>query len=308
MNSNRLMEAVKKEPDMDWEQDFLAKARGNAFYQRVMREGLFSDMSQALGVIQDKVIEAAKKMAVGRDIIWMVSTDQPLTRFYLPKRGAVSRVGETKGLEIGERFSKADIQLTYEYTYDAAFTRSYIEDVPYPIMQRAPMDGGQLLEEQLTSDIMTLYEGVAAGNLAGGAEISAAASGTLAWADIVKARQAVRKEGFNPDVCIVHPDQIADLWNDDKFIHGFYFGEKVDVERGLLGSTYLGLKIVETDLATAAKCHVLDSTVAAACLMRRDILTQPYEVPNELREGVLVSIRYGLGTLRTAGIARIVSC
>jgi len=68
------------------------------------------------------------------------------------------------------------------------------------------------------------------------------------------------------------------------------------------------LKIVETDLATAAKCHVLDSTVAAACLMRRDILTQPYEVPNELREGVLVSIRYGLGTLRTVGIARIVSC
>jgi len=302
------MEAVKNDPDLNWEQDFLVKARGNAFYQRVMREGLFSDMSQALGKVHDVAISAAKKMAVGRDIIWMVPTTQPLTRFYLAKRGAVSRVGETKGLQIGQRFSKTDIQLNYEYTYDAAFTRSYVEDVPFPVLERSIADGGQLLEEQLTSDIMVLYEGVAAGNLAGGAEISAATSGTLAWVDIVKARQAVRKEGFNPDVCIVHPDQIADLWSDDKFIHGFYFGEKVDVERGLLGSTYLGLKIVETDIATATKCHILDSTVAAACLMRRDIMTQPYEVPNEIREGVLLSIRYGLGALRTTGIARITGC
>jgi hypothetical protein len=306
--TNALKEAVERDPDLDWEQDFVQKARGNAFYQRVLREGLFSDMSQALGAVQDKVVAAAKRMAVGRDIIWMVPTDQPLTRFYLAKRGAVSRVGETKGLEIGERFTKTDIQLTYEYIYDAAFTRSYIEDVPFFVLERAPADGGQLLEEQLTKDIMALYEGVAAGNLAGGAEISATNAGTLAWADIVKARQVVRREGFNPDVCIVHPDQIADLWSDDKFIHGFYFGEKVDVERGLLGSTYLGLRIVETDLATAAKCHVLDSRVAAACLVRRDIMAQPYEVPNELREGVMVSVRYGLGTLRTTAIARVTGC
>ena len=306
--SSRLMEAVKKEPDMDWQQDFVDRARSNAFYQRWMKEGVLSDMSQALGQVHDLAIEAARKMAVGRDLIWMVPTTQPLRRFYLAKRGAVHRVGETGGLEVGERFEKADIELDYEYAYDACFTQSYIEDVPFPVLQRTIADGGQLIEEKLTSDVMALYEGVTAGSLAGAAEISAATSGTLAWADLVKAWTAVKKEGWTADVCIVHPDQLADLWNDDKFIHSFYFGDSVDVERGILGSTYLGFRIVETDLATVAKCHLVDSRVAAACLMRRDVMTQPYEIPNEMREGVLLSMRYGLGTLRTTGIARIASC
>lgn len=176
------------------------------------------------------------------------------------------------------------------------------------MLQRAIADGGGIIEEQLAKDIMTIYEGVAAVNLAGGAEISAGTSGILAWADIVKGWNAVKKEGWKPDTIIIHPDQYSDLWNDDKFIHSFYFGEKADVERGILGNTYLNMKIAVTDLATSAKCHILDSTVSAACLMRRDLMTQPYEIPNEMREGVLLSIRYGLGALRTTGIARIVSC
>ena len=74
---------------------------------------------------------------------------------------------------------------------------------------------------------------------------------------------------------------------------------------GLAPADMTGMKIVVTDLATATKVHILDSKVAGVCLMRRDILTQPYEIPKEMREGVLLSIRYGLGTLRTTAIARI---
>jgi len=302
---NILKEAVDKDPDLDWENDFVGRARRNAFYQKVMKEALLSDMSQALGRVHDVAVEAAKKMAVGRDIIWTIPTDQPLQRFYLAKRGSVVRVGETGGLEIGERFTKVDVEVEYEYVYDACFTRSYIEDVPFPVLERAIADGAQLLEEQLTTDIMALYEGVAAASLAGGAEISADTAGTLAWADIVAGWNAVRKEGWKPDTVILHPDQYADLWNDDKFIHGFYWGDRADVERGILGEVYLGMKIVVTDLATAAQVHIVDSKVAGVCLMRRDILTQPYEIPKEMREGALLSMRYGLGTLRTTAIARI---
>jgi len=306
--SNRLMEAVKKEKDLDWQQDFMDKARGNAFYKRVMKEGVLSDMSQALGQVYDVAVEAATKMQVARDIIWFMPTKQPTQRFYLAKRGAVTRVGETGGLQIGERFSKVDIDLDYEYVYNAAYTQSYIEDVPFDVLRRAIADGGQLLEEKLTSDVMVLYESVAAGSLAGAAEITAKTAGTLAWADLVAAWTALNKESWKADVCIVHPDQYQDLWNDDKFIHSYYFGDAADVARGILGSTYLGFKIVVTDLCTTAQCHMLASREAAACLMRRDIMTQPYEIPDELREGVLLSRRYGLGTLKTTAIARIVSC
>jgi hypothetical protein len=103
---------------------------------------------------------------------------------------------------------------------------------------------------------------------------------------------------------MIHPDQIADLWSDDKFIHSFYFGDKVDVERGALGETYLGFKIVETDLCTATQVHLIDTTKAAALLIRRDILTQPYE--ERLSQGLVCTMRYGLGTLRANAVARII--
>jgi len=300
------METVQRDDKLNWEHDFVAKAKENRLYQKVMKEYVLSDVSGALGKIHDVAIEAAKQMAVGRDLIWLIPTTIPLVRFYLAKRGKIWPISEGPPLQTPERFSTKDISVNKEYGMDALFSQSYLEDVPFRVLERAIADAAQLLEEQLTTDVVALYEGIAAGSLAGGAEISAATSGTLAWADLVAGWTAVKKAGWNANVAMIHPDQILDLWKDDKFIHAFYFGEKVDVERGVLGSTYLGFKIVETDLCTAAKCHLIDTRVAAALIMRRDITTQPYE--EKLREGAICTMRYGLGTLRTAGVARIVSC
>ena len=303
LKANRLEEAVRKDSELDWNEDFLEKAKGNALIRRVMREYVLSDISGALGIVHDVAIEAAKKMAVGRDTIWMVPVTQPLVRFYLAQRGAVWRISEGPPPQTPERYTTKDIQVTYEYGYDALFSQAYIEDIPFNVIQRAIQDAAQLIEEKLTSDIVALYEGIAAGSLAGGAEISAASAGTLAWADLVAAWTAVKKAGYTADVAMIHPDQVADLWSDDKFIHSFYFGEKANVERGVLGQTYLGFKIIETDLCTAAKAHLIDTKKAAACLLRRDILTQPYE--ERLNQGVVSTVRYGLGTLREDAVARI---
>ena len=303
--TNRLMETVKQDGDLDWQQDFVEKAKTNALFRRVMREYILSDVSGALGIVHDIAIEAAKKMAVGRDTIWMVPVTQPLVRFYIAKRGKVWRISEAPPLSTPERFTTKDISVDYEYGYDALFSQTYLEDVPFNVIERAIQDAAQLLEEQLTSDIISLYEGISAANLAGGAEISAASAGTLAWADLVNAWTTLKKAGYNATVAVIHPDQIADLWNDDKFIHSFYWGDKVDVERGVLGDTYLGFRIVETDLCTATKVHLIDTSKAAVCLMRRDILTQPYE--ERLSQGVICTMRYGLGTLREDAVARIVN-
>ena len=173
------------------------------------------------------------------------------------------------------------------------------------MIQRAIQDAAQLLEEQLTSDIIALYDGISESDLAGGANVDVASSGTLAWSDIVNAWTTLKNEGYRPDVLVVHPNEMADLWNDDKFINSFYFGEKTDVTRGVLGDTYLGFRIIESDLMVDANdyAYLLDTKNAAVCLMRRDILPQPYE--ERLSQGVVCTIRYGLGTLRTKAIARI---
>jgi len=306
---NVLMEAVMKDPDLGehaWKESFVGRARGNVLFQRTMKEYVLSDVSQALGKVYDLAVEAAKNMAVSRDLIWVVPVTSPKVRFYLSQRGAAWRVSDGPPMQTPEHFEVVDINVNYEYGYDALFSQAYLEDVPFNVIERAVQDAAQLLEEQLTKDVVSLYEGISASDLAGGAEISADTSGTLAWADLVEAWTAVRKVGYTPDVAMVHPDQVADLWNDDKFIHSFYFGERVDVERGVLGETYLGFRIVETDLCTAAKVHLIDTSKAAALLLRRDILTQPYE--ERLSQGVICTIRYGLGTLRKDAVARIVNC
>ena len=305
---NRLKEAVLKGGEFNWEQDFVAKARENTLYQRAMKEYVLSDVSQALGKVHDVAIEASRKMAVGREIIWVIQTNQPLVRFYLAKRGKVWRISEGPAFETGERFTSIDISIDHEYGYDAVFSQAYIEDVPFQVIERAIADSSQLLEEQLTKDVIALYEGISAEELAGGAEISAVTSGKLSWADLVNAWTELKKAGYTATVAVVHPDQIADLWGDEKFINSFYFGEKADVERGVLGSTYLGFKIVETDLCTATKVHLIDTSKAAVLVIRRDITTQPYEKPDEVKQGVLLTIRYGLGTLRKDAVARITGC
>jgi hypothetical protein len=306
---NMLMEAVLRDPDFGehaWRDSFIGKAKGNILFQRTMKEYVLSDVSQALGKVYDLAVEAAKKMAVGREVIWVVPTSSSKVRFYLSKRGAAWRINDGPPLQTPEHFDTVDINVTYEYGYDALFSQAYLEDVPFNVIERAIQNAGQLLEEQLTKDIITLYESISASELAGGAEITATTPGTLAWADLVKAWTAVKKAGFTADVAVIHPDQIADLWGDDKFIHSFYFGDKVDVELGVLGETYLGFKVVETGLCTPTKAHLIDTSKAAVLLLRRDIMTQPYE--ERLSQGVICTIRYGLGTLRKNAVARIINC
>jgi hypothetical protein len=306
---NVLMEAVTRDPDLGenaWKESFVGKARGNILYQRTMKEYVLSDVAQALGKVYDLAVEAAKKMAVGRDLTWVVPTATPKVRFYLSKRGTAWRVSDGPPLQTLEHFETVDVSVNHEYGYDALFSQAYLEDVPFNVIERAVQDASQLLEEQLTTDVVSLYEGISAGDLAGGAEISANSSGILAWADLVKAWTTVRKAGYTPDIVMVHPDQVADLWNDDKFIHSFYFGDSVDVSRGVLGETYLGFRIVETDLCTSAKAHLVDTSKASVLLLRRDILTQPYE--ERLSQGIICTIRYGLGALRKDAVARIVNC
>jgi len=308
-----LKEAVTKDPDLGeqaWN-EMINKGGRNAFIQRWMKEAVLSDVSQALGSVYSRVVEASRSMAVGRDIISIVNVTDPTVRFYKATKGKAFRVSELADYKAPERFSYTDITVDYEYAYPAAFSKSYIEDVPFDVLQRATADIGRALEKQLTSDIISLYEGISASNLAGGGEISADTNGTLAWADLIEAIETLKDAGY-PDgqkVAVINPAQMMDLWGSDQFISSLYPArDSMDYGRGVVGDLPDGVKIVETDLCTATKVHVINLDYAAVCLMRRDITVEPWEKPDELLQGVIGTIRYGLGTLREDAVARIVSC
>lgn len=298
--TNYLMEAVKKNPEFgeDKWNKMLNEAEDNALIQRVMKEAVLSDLAAALGVMHDVVIQATTSMAVARDIIWVVPTTKVQTRFYLRARGKRWSVRDGPTLVTPGRHSKVDIDINQEWGTDALFSKSYLEDCPYDVIEHEVAENAQILEEGLTSDVLAVFEAL---RLAAN-ETATAADGTVAWDDIVDVWTAMKVLKRRGKVLICSPAVVGDLFKDDKFIHQFYFGNLVDVARGVLGTTYLGFKIVETDLvgalgvgAAADDPMLVDTDVCAALCMRRDITTEPYK--EKLMEGIIATMRYGVKAL-----------
>jgi len=77
-----------------------------------------------------------------------------------------------------------------------------------------------------------------------------------------------------------------------------------DIRRGILGETYLGMKIVVSTKVADGTVYCIDTDVAAVMLLRRDILTEPFENPKGDRYGIVASERIGLGVLRSKAVAR----
>ncbi len=185
---------------------------------------------------------------------------------------------------------------------EAEFKEGLFEDASWPVMQRQAAEVGRSIAELETEVILDLYDNISASDLAGGSAYNG--SGTLDWAGFVGFWNRLKKENLTAKVIAINPDQLADLWQEDEFIHSFYFGDKVDVARGVLGQSYLGMKIVVSTKVTSGTVYAIDTDVAAAMLLRRDIMTEPFENPKKDRYGIVGSERVGLGVLRSKAVAR----
>lgn len=304
MRSPRLFEALMTDPAYKSVMpELFEKAKVSPMVQRVMKEALLSDAASALGKMHDVVVEAAKPALIGREMIWVMPTDQAVVRFPRAKLAKAFRMAEGAQTWItGEKYGTVDVTANLELKAGAEYSMAFLEDASWPVLERQTAEVGRALAELETEQIYNLYLNIAATDLAGGAEIAGA--GTLNWAGVVSFWNTIRQENFNAKVLVIHPEQAADLWQDDKFIHSFYFGKEVDVRRGILGETYLGMKILVTTKATNGTVLAVDTDVAAVMLLRRDILTEPFENPREDRHGVVASERIGLGILRSKAVAR----
>ena len=69
-------------------------------------------------------------------------------------------------------------------------------------------------------------------------------------------------------------------------------------------SLCLGVKVAVSTKVTDGTVYAIDTDVAAAMLLRRDVMTEPFENPRDDRYGIVASERVGLGVLRTKAVAR----
>jgi len=285
------------------------KASAHPFLKRyceaAVKERLFSDTVGALGHMHDTLVQAAYPEMIGREIINVRPTTEAMERFPLDEKAVAYRYAECAFTRLsGKKISTVDVYTNILAEASEVWTREFLEDATWNVMDAMTEKVGRTLGENETNKILALYGAIANADLAGGAPIDNGGS-ALNWSGVVKLHNAVRGENWRPTVLALNEVQMQQLLNDDKFIHAQYLpSEQVDLERGVVGSV-LGMKVMASTLVPNGTVYAIDTRVAAVMLLRRDITVEDWEDPRTGEFGVRATTRFGLGVLRSKAVAKM---
>jgi HK97 family phage major capsid protein len=285
------------------------KAVSHPFFKRYaeigVREGLFSDMVGALGRMHDTLVEAAYPELIGRNIINVRPTTETMERFPLDVKGVAYKYAEGAAARLsGKKHTTVDINTDQLAESAEEWTREFVEDATWNVMDNMVEKVGRGLGEKETNNILALYAAIANGDLAGGAPI-AQGDAVMDWAAILKLHNQVRGENWRPTVLVVHETQLHQLLNDDKFIHAQYLpSAQTNIEQGIV-TRVLGMNVQASTLVTNGTAYSIDTRVAAVMLLRRDVTVEDWEEVRSGKFGVRGTTRFGLGVLRANAVAKM---
>ncbi len=284
-------------------------AKPNVFLKRYIemgiKEGLFSDSANALGRMHDTLVEAAYPELIGRDITEVMSTNETMERFPLDTKGIAYLYAEGAAARLsGTKNSTVDINTNILAESSEEWTKEFVEDATWNVMNQMVEKVGRALGQQETEKIIALYGNVAAADLASGAVL--AGGGTVfSWAQLLALRAAVRGENWRPNVLAVNEMQLHQLLNDDKFVKASYLpSSETDVSKGVIYGA-LGMRIHPSTLVPNGTVYALDTRVASAMLLRRDVVVEDWEDVKNGKYGVRATTRFGIGVLRSKAIAKM---
>lgn len=270
-----------------------------------IKEGLFSDSVGAIGIMHDTLVSAAYPVLVGRNIINVKPSTEPVERFPLDVDAVAYEYAEGAKTRLsGKKTSTVDIYTNILVDSSEEWTREFVEDATWNVMQNMVEKVGRALGKKETEKIIALYAGVANGDLAGGAEV-AGGGAVLGWATLLDAHDAVEEEDWIPNVFCGHTMQKHQLLNDDTFIDASYLPSgETDVNQASIGSA-LGMNFYFSSLFTNGVAYAIDTRIASMMLLRRDVTVEDWFDPKTGRYGIRATSRFGLGVLRSNAIARI---
>ncbi len=270
-----------------------------------VREGLFSDAANALGRLHDTLVQAAYPEMIGRNIITVMPTTEAMERFPLDEKTVAYRYAEGAVTQLsGKKNSAVDIYTNILAESSEEWTREFIEDATWNVMDSMVEKVGRALGEEETNKIVALYGAIADADLAGGAPVNQGGA-AMNWNGLVKLHNAVRGENWRPTVLAVNEVQLHQLLTDDKFIHAQYLpAGQTDLEQATVTSV-LGMRVQASTLVPNGTAYALDSRVASVMLLRRDITVEDWEDIKNGKYGVRATTRFGVGILRTKAIAKM---
>ncbi len=287
----------------------LKQSTTSPFFKRYtamgIREGLFSDSAGALGKLHDTLVEAAYPELIGRNIINVMPTSEALERFPLDADAVAYRYAEGAMTRLsGKKNTTVDINTDKLVDSSEEWTREFVEDATWNVMDNMVQKVGRALGIKETEDIISMYGAIAAGDLASGAAL-AGGGAVFSWAKLLELYNAVKGENWKPTVLALNETQLNQLLNDDKFIHAQYLpSSETEIGQGVIGSV-LGMKVQASTLVPNGTAYAIDTRVASVMLLRRDVTVEDWESVKEGKYGVRASTRYGLGVLRSDAVAKM---
>jgi HK97 family phage major capsid protein len=270
-----------------------------------VREGLFSDSVSALGRLHDTLSQAAYPEMIGRNIITVMPTTEAMERFPLDEKAVAYRYAEGAATRLsGKKISTVDIYTNVLSEASEEWTREFLEDATWNVMDNMVERVGRALGEEETNKVVALYGAIADADLAGGAPINQGGA-AMNWNGLVKLHSAVRGENWRPTVLAVNEVQLHQLLTDDKFIHAQYLPSgQTDLEQGTVTSV-LGMRVQASTLVPNGTAYAVDTRVASVMLLRRDITVEDWEDIKNGEYGVRATTRFGVGILRSKAIAKM---
>ena len=270
-----------------------------------VREGLFSDAVGAIGRLHDTLVQAAYPEMIGRSIITVRPTTEAMERFPLDEKAVAYRYAEGAATRLsGKKNSTVDVYTNVTAEASEEWTREFLEDATWNVMDNMAEKVGRALGEEETNRVIALYAAIADEDLAGGEPIDQG-SAAMNWSGLVKLHNAVRSENWRPTVLAVNEVQLHQLLTDDKFIHAQYLpAGQTDLEQATVTSV-LGMRVQASTLVPNGTAYALDTRVASVMLLRRDVTVEDWQDPKTGEYGVRSTTRFGLGVLRSKGVAKM---
>jgi HK97 family phage major capsid protein len=306
----RLFEAVMQKHGEQREiYEKLKQSNTSPFLKRYatlgVKEGLFSDTVGALGKMHDTLVEAAYPEQIGRNIINVMPTNEPLERFPLDSTAVAYRYAEgTKTRLSGDKNTTVDISTDKLTDSSEEWTREFVENATWNVVNNMTQKVGRAIGTKETEDIIALYAGIAAGDLASGAAL-AGGGVVFSWTSLLALHNAIRGENWRPTVLAINEMQLHQLLNDDKFVKAVYLpSSETDIQQGSIG-TVLGMNVQASTLVPNGTAYAIDTRIASVMLLRRDVTVEDWEDVKNGKYGLRATTRYGLGVLRANAVAKM---
>ncbi len=138
-----------------------------------VREGLFTDAVNALGRLHDTLVQAAYPEMIGRSAITVRPTTEAMERFPLDEKAVAYRYAEGAATRLsGKKNSTVDVYTNVLAEASEEWTREFLEDATWNVMDNMVEKVGRSLGEEETNRIIALYGAIADADLAGGAPIN----------------------------------------------------------------------------------------------------------------------------------------